>query len=47
MANRHRSSWGDPEPWGLLAPDWQDVANPGVLDLLKSMIPPLTGPGLT
>jgi hypothetical protein len=46
VANRHRSDWGDPEPWGLLAPDWRGVANPGVLDLLKSMIPPRTGPGL-
>jgi len=46
VANRHRSDWGDPEPWGLLAPDWQGVANPGVLDLLKSMIPPHTGPGI-
>ena len=46
VANRHRSAWGDPEPWGLLAPDWQGVANPDVLDLLKSMIPPRTGPGL-
>jgi hypothetical protein len=46
VANRHRSDWGDPEPWGLLAPDWRGVANPGVLDLLKSMIPPRTGPGV-
>jgi hypothetical protein len=35
-----------PNRWGLLAPDWRGVANPGVLDLLKSMIPPRTGPGL-
>ena len=47
VAGRHRSSWGDPEPWGLLAPDWRGVANPGVLDLLKAMIPPRTGPGIT
>jgi endoglucanase len=46
VANRHRSNWGDPEPWGLLAPDWRGVANPGVLDLLTSMIPPRTGPGI-
>jgi hypothetical protein len=45
VANRHRSNWGDPETWGLLTPDWRGVANPGVLDLLKSMIPPRTGPG--
>jgi endoglucanase len=46
VANRHRSNWGDPEPWGLLAPDWRGVANQSVLDLLKSLIPPRTGPGL-
>jgi len=43
---RHRSAWGDPEPWGLLAPDWRGVANPAVLDILKQMIPPRTGPGV-
>ena len=46
VAQRHRSSWGDPETWGLLTPDWRGVANPGVLDLLRSMIPPRTGPGI-
>ena len=46
VTNKHRSNWGDPEPWGLLAPDWRGVANPGVLDILKSMIPPRTGPGV-
>jgi endoglucanase len=44
VANRHRSNWGDAETWGLLTPDWRAVANPGVLDLLKSLIPPRTGP---
>ena len=47
VTNQHRSNWGDPEPWGLLAPDWRGVANPGVLDILKSMIPPRTGPGIS
>jgi endoglucanase len=46
VTNRHRSNWGDPEPWGLLAPDWRGVANPAVLDLLNSLIPPRTGPGV-
>jgi endoglucanase len=46
VTNQHRSNWGDPEPWGLLAPDWHGVANPRVLDILKSMIPPRTGPGV-
>ena len=44
MTGRHRSNWGDPEPWGLLTPDWRGVANPQVLDLLKAMIPPRAGP---
>jgi endoglucanase len=47
VTNQHRSNWGDPEPWGLLAPDWRGVANPAVLDLLKSMMPPRTGPGVS
>jgi endoglucanase len=42
VANRHRSNWGDPEGFGLLAPDWQAPANPQVLDILKDMIPPRT-----
>lgn len=46
VAGRHRSNWGDPEPWGLLAPDWRGVASPAVLDILKQMIPPRTGPGV-
>jgi endoglucanase len=46
VTNQHRSNWGDPETWGLLAPDWRGVVNPGVLDLLRSMIPPRTGPGI-
>ncbi len=46
VTNQHRSNWGDPEGYGLLAPDWQGVANPRVMDILKSMIPPRTGPGV-
>ena len=47
VTNQHRSHWGDPEPWGLLAPDWHGVASPRVLDLLKSLIAPRTGPGVS
>ena len=46
VTGQHRSDWGDPEPWGLLAPDWRGVANPAVLDILKEMIPARTGPGV-
>jgi endoglucanase len=47
VTNQHRSNWGDPEGYGLLAPDWRGVRNPRVLDLLKAMIPPRTGPGVS
>ncbi len=46
VTGQHRSNWGDPEPWGLLAPDWRSVPNPRVMDLLKAMISPRTGPGV-
>jgi hypothetical protein len=45
VTGRHRSHWGDPEPWGLLAPDWRGVANPAALEILQAMISPRTGPG--
>jgi len=47
VTGQHRSNWGDPEPWGLLAPDWRSVPNPRVMDLLKAMISPRTGPGVS
>jgi hypothetical protein len=46
VTGRHRSNWGDPEPWGLLTPDWRGVANPAVLEILTALIPPHTGPGV-
>ncbi len=46
VTGRHRSHWGDPEPWGLLTPDWRGVANPAVLEILREMIPARTGPGV-
>jgi endoglucanase len=47
VTGQRRSAWGDPEPWGLLTPDWRGVANPQVLDILKAMMPPRTGPGVS
>lgn len=47
VTGQHRSRWGDPDPWGLLTPDWRGVANPAVLDILKQMIPPRVGPGVS
>ncbi len=46
VTGQHRSRWGDPEPWGLLAPDWRGVANPPVLDILRALIQARTGPGV-
>jgi hypothetical protein len=46
VTGRHRANWGDPEHWGLLTPDWRTVANPAVLEILREMIPPRTGPGV-
>ena len=46
VVGRHRSRWGDGEGFGLLAPDWRGVANPQVLEILRAMIPPRTGPGV-
>lgn len=46
VTGQHRSHWGDPEPWGLLTPDWRGVANPAALEILKALIPPRTGPGV-
>ena len=46
VVGRHRSRWGDGEGFGLLAPDWRGVANPQVMDILRTMIPPRTGPGV-
>jgi hypothetical protein len=47
VTGQHRSRWGDPEPWGLLAADWRGVADPAVLDILRALIPPRTGPGVS
>jgi endoglucanase len=47
VVGRHRSRWGDGEGFGLLAPDWRGVANPQVMDILRAMIPPRTGPGVS
>jgi hypothetical protein len=47
VTNQHRADWGDPDSWGLLTPDWRGVANPRVMDILKEMIPPRTGPGVS
>jgi len=40
-------NWGDPEPYGLLTPDWREVKNPAIMNMLKSMMRPRTGPGVS
>ena len=39
-------TWGAPEPYGLLTPDWTKVGYPAVLTMLKAMMQPRTGPGV-
>jgi len=38
--------WGDPEPYGLLTPDWQGVGYPVVMTALQALMQPRTGPGI-
>jgi aryl-phospho-beta-D-glucosidase BglC (GH1 family) len=38
--------WGQPEPYGLLTPDWDNAASPDVMTVLQAMMPPRTGPGV-
>jgi len=38
--------WGDPEPYGLLTPDWQGVGYPVVIAALQALMQPRTGPGV-
>jgi endoglucanase len=39
-------AWGSPEPFGLLTPDWSGIKDPTIMNMLKSMIKPKTGPGI-
>jgi endoglucanase len=45
--NKLQYDWGDREPYGALAEDWNGVANPAVMTMLQEMIRPSTGPGVT
>jgi hypothetical protein len=38
--------WGDPEPYGLLTPDWSSVRYPAVMTMLQAMMQLHTGPGI-
>jgi aryl-phospho-beta-D-glucosidase BglC (GH1 family) len=39
--------WGDPEPYGLLTPDWKSVRYPALVTMLKALMPAKTGPGIS
>jgi endoglucanase len=45
--NTPKYTWGQPEPYGLLTPDWASAASPGVISMLKAMMPARTGPGVS
>ncbi len=45
--SRLEYTWGQPEPYGLLAPDWATVAYPDLMAILQSMIEPHAGPGVS
>jgi len=40
-------NWGQPEPYGLLAPDWANALSPDVMIMLQAMVAPRTGPGVS
>jgi endoglucanase len=40
-------NWGQPEPYGLLAPDWGNGTNADVINMLQAMMPPHQGPGVS
>jgi aryl-phospho-beta-D-glucosidase BglC (GH1 family) len=44
--NQQHYSWGDREPYGLLAADWSGAATPGVMNALQMIMKPRTGPGV-
>jgi endoglucanase len=39
-------SWGDRATDGLLADDWSGAASPAIMEILQSMMPARTGPGI-
>ncbi len=39
--------WGAPEPYGLLTLDWSDVGYPALVTMLKALMQPHQGPGIT
>jgi len=40
-------TWGQPEPYGLLATDWVNVESWAVINMLQAMMTPSTGPGVS
>jgi endoglucanase len=40
-------NWGQPEPYGVLTPDWANAVSPEVMIMLQDMVAPRTGPGVS
>jgi endoglucanase len=40
-------TWGQPEPYGLLATDWVNVESWAVINMLQAIMTPSTGPGVS
>jgi endoglucanase len=45
--NTVKYTWGQLEPYGLLASDWATPAYPNVIAMLRDMVAPRTGPGVS
>jgi endoglucanase len=45
--NTVKYTWGQPEPYGLLATDWVNVESWAVINMLQAMMAPSTGPGVS
>ena len=46
-SGRLKFDWGQPATDGLLTEDWSGVASPAIMEILQSLMPPRTGPGIS
>ena len=46
-SGRRQFDWGQPATDGLLTEDWSGVASPAIMEILQSLMPPRTGPGIS
>jgi hypothetical protein len=47
VSGRRHFDWGQPATDGLLTEDWSGVASPAIMEILQSLMPPRTGPGIS